>query len=148
MPRTMRVEYSGAIYHVMIRLRWGSDAMNRGDRWEDILVDDVDRQDFLKALAEACQKPGSRIHAMNRMRRSSEPPLRQPRDRSILKGLLNPFRIELTESRRCSTGRLCDELEAGRPMRSAECGVAAKARLRNRRGIHSGRERFAPGPQS
>ena len=31
MPRTMRVEYPGAIYHVMIRLRWGSDAMNRGD---------------------------------------------------------------------------------------------------------------------
>jgi hypothetical protein len=31
MPRTMRVEYPGAIYHVMIRLRWGFDAMNRGD---------------------------------------------------------------------------------------------------------------------
>ena len=50
MPRTMRVEYPGAIYHVMIRLRWGSDAMNRGDRREDIFVDDVDRQDFLKTL--------------------------------------------------------------------------------------------------
>jgi len=29
MPRTMRVEYPGAIYHAMIRLRWGSDAMIR-----------------------------------------------------------------------------------------------------------------------
>ncbi|MCX6926463.1 MAG: hypothetical protein NT154_25130 [Verrucomicrobia bacterium] len=42
----MRVEYPGAIYHVM----------DRGDRREDIFVNDVDRQDFLKTLAEACQK--------------------------------------------------------------------------------------------
>ena len=48
MPRTMRVEYPGAIYHVM----------DRGDRREDIFVDDVDRQDILKTLAEACQKTG------------------------------------------------------------------------------------------
>jgi putative transposase len=46
MPRTMRVEYPGAIYQVM-------------DRWdprEDIFVDDVDRQDFLQMSAEACHK--------------------------------------------------------------------------------------------
>ena len=30
--------------------------MSRGDRRENILLDDVDRQDFLKTLAEACQK--------------------------------------------------------------------------------------------
>ena len=29
---------------------------HRGDRREDIFVDDVDRQDFLKTLADACQK--------------------------------------------------------------------------------------------
>jgi hypothetical protein len=43
MPRKMRVEHPGAIYHVM----------DRGDRREDIFLDDVDRQDFLKTLAEA-----------------------------------------------------------------------------------------------
>jgi len=53
MPRTMRIEYPGAIYHVM----------NRGDRRENIFVDDVDRQDFLKTLAEACQKTGWQAHA-------------------------------------------------------------------------------------
>ena len=42
MPRMMRAEYPGANYHLM----------NRGDRRE-IFVDDVDRQDFLKTLAEA-----------------------------------------------------------------------------------------------
>ena len=45
MPRQPRVEYAGAIYHVM----------SRGDRGRKIYLDDVDRQDFLKTLAEACQ---------------------------------------------------------------------------------------------
>jgi hypothetical protein len=38
MPRKMRVEYAGPIYHVM----------SRGDRREDIFLDDVDWQDFLR----------------------------------------------------------------------------------------------------
>jgi hypothetical protein len=46
MPRASRVDYPGAIYHVM----------DRGDRQEDIFVDGVDQQDFLKTLAEACRK--------------------------------------------------------------------------------------------
>ena len=37
--------------------------MDRGDRRENIFVDDVDRQDFLKTLAEACQKTGWQVHA-------------------------------------------------------------------------------------
>jgi REP element-mobilizing transposase RayT len=53
MPRKLRLEYPGAIYHVM----------SRGDRREDIFLDDVDRQDFLKTLAEACQKTGWQVHA-------------------------------------------------------------------------------------
>jgi REP element-mobilizing transposase RayT len=58
MPRTMRVEYRGAIYHVM----------DRGDQREDIFVDDVDRQDLLKTLAEACQKTRWQEHAYCLMR--------------------------------------------------------------------------------
>jgi putative transposase len=58
MPRAMRVEYPGAIYHVM----------DRGDRREDIFVDEVDRQDWLKTLAEACQKTGWQVHAYCLMR--------------------------------------------------------------------------------
>ncbi len=53
MPRKLRVEFPGAIYHVM----------SRGDRREDIFHNDVDRQDFLKTLAEACQKTGFQVHA-------------------------------------------------------------------------------------
>jgi len=53
MPHQPRIEYPGAIYHVM----------SRGDRREPIFLDDVDRQDFLKTLAEACQKTGFQVHA-------------------------------------------------------------------------------------
>src|SRR5678816_2675060 len=58
MPRQLRVEYPGAIYHIM----------SRGDRKKDIYLDDVDRQDFLKTLAETCQKTGFEVHAYCLMR--------------------------------------------------------------------------------
>ena len=53
MPRKLRVEYEGAIYHVM----------SRCNGREDIFLDDVDRQDFVKTLAEACQKTDWQVHA-------------------------------------------------------------------------------------
>lgn len=46
MARKLRVEYPGAIYHVM----------NRGDRREPIFKDDVDRRRFLETLGEVCGK--------------------------------------------------------------------------------------------
>src|SRR5260221_3438592 len=53
MPRQLRIEYPGAIYHVM----------NRGDRREPIFHDDVDRKRFVTALSEACIKTDWQIHA-------------------------------------------------------------------------------------
>ena len=53
MPRQLRVEYPGAMYHVM----------SRGDRREDIFLADVDRQDFLKPLAAAGQKTNGPVPA-------------------------------------------------------------------------------------
>jgi REP element-mobilizing transposase RayT len=37
--------------------------MSRGNRREDIFLNDVDRQDFIKTLAEACKKTGWQVHA-------------------------------------------------------------------------------------
>src|SRR5450432_3851880 len=54
MARKLRVEYSGALYHVM----------NRGDRREPIFKDDEDRQRFMVALGEACAKTGWQVHAL------------------------------------------------------------------------------------
>ena len=53
MARKLRVEYPGAIYHVM----------NRGDRREPIFDDDADRRRFLETLAETCGKTGWQVHA-------------------------------------------------------------------------------------
>ena len=57
MPRKLRVEFPGAIYHVM----------SRGDRREPMFSDDVDRQHFLQTLAEARQKTEFPVHAYRRM---------------------------------------------------------------------------------
>lgn len=53
MPRKARVEFAGAVYHVL----------DRGDRREDIFCGDEDRELFLKTLGEACGRTGWRIHA-------------------------------------------------------------------------------------
>ena len=53
MPRQVRIEYEGAIYHVMCR----------GDRREAIFFDDEDRRRFLRTLEEAIGKSGWRLHA-------------------------------------------------------------------------------------
>ncbi len=53
MPRKLRIQYAGAMYHIM----------SRGDRGEPIFLDDVDRHDFIKTLAEACQKTDWQVHA-------------------------------------------------------------------------------------
>ena len=53
MPRKPRVEYEGAIYHVM----------SRGDRQNLIFRDGRDKRKFLATLTEACRRCGWRVHA-------------------------------------------------------------------------------------
>jgi len=53
MPRRPRLEYPGAVYHVM----------SRGDQRDDIFLVDVDRHDFIRTLARACLKTGWQVHA-------------------------------------------------------------------------------------
>jgi REP element-mobilizing transposase RayT len=81
MPRKLRVEYAGAMYHVM----------SRGDRREDIFLDDVDRQDFLKTLAEGCQKADWQVHAYCLMRNHYHLVLETPNAnlKGVIKGSVN-----------------------------------------------------------
>ncbi len=58
MPRKLRMEYPGAIYHVM----------NRGDHREEIFRDDEDRKRILSTLGEACQTTQWQVHAYGLMR--------------------------------------------------------------------------------
>ncbi len=53
MARKLRVEYEGALYHVM----------SRGDRRKPIFRDDADRVLFLETLADACAKTGWQVQA-------------------------------------------------------------------------------------
>jgi REP element-mobilizing transposase RayT len=53
MARKLRIQYPGAVYHVM----------NRGDRREAIFEDDQDYKCFLLTLGQACQKALWQVHA-------------------------------------------------------------------------------------
>lgn len=53
MARPLRIQYAGAVYHVMAR----------GTRGQSIYSDTFDRKMFLKTLGEACFKTGWLVHA-------------------------------------------------------------------------------------
>jgi len=53
MARKLRIQYPGAIYHVM----------NRGDHGEDIFRDDSDRALFVRTLQECCDKTAWQVHS-------------------------------------------------------------------------------------
>ena len=53
MARPLRIEFAGALYHVT----------SRGDRWEDIYLDDEDRQRFLEVLKAVCERFNWEVHA-------------------------------------------------------------------------------------
>jgi putative transposase len=53
MARPLRIEYPGAVYHVMAR----------GHQARPIFGDDTDRRCFLQTLGEACAKTGWLVHA-------------------------------------------------------------------------------------
>ena len=53
MPRKPRVEYAGAVYHVM----------SRGNRQQKVFQTDRDNAVFLATLGEACERTGWKVHA-------------------------------------------------------------------------------------
>jgi REP element-mobilizing transposase RayT len=53
MPRNIRIEYPGAIYH----------AMCRGNNGQETFINDEGRRLFLSTLSEACSQTGWQVHA-------------------------------------------------------------------------------------
>jgi REP element-mobilizing transposase RayT len=53
MARQVRIEYEGALYHVMAR----------GNQGQRIFVDELDRKVWLETVAEGCGKTGWKVHA-------------------------------------------------------------------------------------
>jgi putative transposase len=101
MPRPLRLEYPGAIYH----------AMSRGDRREDIFRDAQDRQLFLAALEEACSKTGWQIHAYCLMRNHFHLVIETPQPNLVvgMKWLLGVYTKRFNIRH-----KLCGHLFAGR----------------------------------
>ncbi len=53
MARPLRIEYAGALYHIV----------SRGDRREDIYLDDEDRENWLTVLGRVCERFNWVVHA-------------------------------------------------------------------------------------
>ena len=53
MTRPLRIEFAGALYHVT----------SRGDRQEDVYLDDEDRKMYLEVLREVCERFNWVVHA-------------------------------------------------------------------------------------
>ena len=92
MPRKIRVEYPGAIYHIM----------SRGDRREDIFHDDVDRHDFMKTVGEACLKADFQIHAYCLMPNHFHLVLETPNANHVagMRWLLSSYTLRLNHRRK------------------------------------------------
>jgi REP element-mobilizing transposase RayT len=101
MPRKLRIEYPGAMYHVM----------NRGDQRENIFKDDVDRQKFLIALGECCLKTEWQIHAYCLMRNHFHLVIETPQPNLVagMKWLLGVYTKRFNIRH-----KLCGHLFAGR----------------------------------
>lgn len=57
MARPLRLEIAGAVYHVT----------SRGDRREDIFLDDEDRQEWIRVLSLVCERFNWAVHAYCQM---------------------------------------------------------------------------------
>lgn len=101
MPRKLRVQYPGAMYHVM----------NRGDQREDIFQDDKDRRVFASTLGEACQKTEWQVHAYCLMSNHFHLVIETPQPNLVagMKWLLGVY-----TKRHNIRHRLCGHLFAGR----------------------------------
>jgi putative transposase len=76
--------------------------MSRGDRREDIFHDDVDRHDFLKTLAEACQKTGFEVHAYCLMKNHFHLVVETPNGNLVagMRWLLSSYTLRLNQRRK------------------------------------------------
>ncbi len=101
MPRPLRIEYPGAIYHVM----------SRGDHRNDIFEDDEDRRRFLSALGQACRKTEWQVHAYCLMRNHFHQVIEKPLPNLVagMKWLLGVY-----TKRYNIRHKLCGHLFAGR----------------------------------
>ena len=101
MARPLRIEYPGAIYHVL----------SRGDRREAIVRDDEDRRVFLELVGRTCERTGWEIHAYCLMSNHFHLVVETPRDNlsTGMQWLLGSYTQRFNRRH-----RLCGHLFGGR----------------------------------
>ena len=111
MARKVRVEYEGAIYHVM----------SRGNRREKICRGDRDRGEFLRALGEVCARTDWQIHAWVIMPNHFHLLVETPRANLVfgMKWLLGTYTMRFNR-RHALTGHLFAGRYKALPVDSAE----------------------------
>jgi putative transposase len=97
MARQLRIEYEGAIYHLL----------NRGDQREEIFRDELDRKNFLQTLERTCTKTGWQVHAYCLMNNHFHLVVETPRANLIdgMKWLLGTYTMSYNR-RHCLNGHL------------------------------------------
>jgi hypothetical protein len=144
MPRRLRKEFPGANYHAPSFDSGAASLMSRGDPpaprlrrtglRENIFPDDVDRHDFVKTPAEACQKTGSRAHACGLTRNHFHLVVETP-DANLVAGmrrLLSATMIRLNHRHKLF-GHVFHRSHSGglrRESRDAKCGQIVRTELR------------------
>jgi len=111
MARKLRIQYPGAIYHVM----------NRGDRREAIFEDDKDRERLLETLTEACAKTGWQAGKADGLERG------RPKSAAEGRAEEGGFSLGVAFSDDDAAGLDCGAAEHGHP-RSSGVVVAATRR--------------------
>ena len=101
MPRQLRIQYEGAIYHLM----------NRGDRREEIFHDEVDRKSFSQTLGLTCARTGWQVHAYCLMSNHFHLVIETPRANLVegMKWLLSTYTMRFNRRH-----KQCGHLFAGR----------------------------------
>ena len=94
MPRQLRIEYEGAVYHLL----------SRGDRREDIFWDDADRQNFLVLLGRTCERTAWQVHAYCLMSNHFHLVVETPRANLVagMKWLLGSYTMRFNRRHRLS----------------------------------------------
>ena len=94
MPRQLRIQYEGAIYHLL----------SRGDRREAIFADDKDRMSFLRTLGATCEKAGWQVHAYCLMSNHFHLVVETPRANLVegMKWLLGTYTMRFNRRHRLS----------------------------------------------
>jgi putative transposase len=94
MARPLRIEYEGAIYHLL----------SRGDRREDIFSDETDRRSFLELVDRTCTRTGWQVHAYCLMSNHFHLVVETPRPNLVagMKWLLGSYTMRFNRRHRLS----------------------------------------------